>query len=310
MEIFDRNSYINTVNKKTVLALGNFDGVHNGHIHILRKAKEFAEHNGFSFGIYTFADSPKFRNPSHSLLTDIQVRLSFLQYKAQPDFVYLEKFDDVKGMEPDAFVEYIISKFNVCACFCGENFSFGKNASGKSSDLVILMENRGFDAFVVPLLMNDGVPISSTRIRMLLEEGNVEKAHELLGEPYGFVSKVIHGAHLGHTLGFPTVNQVIPKSLVVPKYGVYSTIVIVDGKEYMGVTNFGVKPTVTSDNTPVAETYIIDFDGDVYGKYVCVCFCKMLREEKKFSTLDELIENIKINVEQTKTFFKEKYENK
>lgn len=310
MDVFESNNFVNKFNNKTVLALGNFDGVHKGHVHMLNMAKEFAKKNGLVFGVYTFVDSPKFSNPSHSILTDLQGRLSFLEYKAAPDFVYLEMFDDVKNMEPCEFVKYVVSKFDVFACFCGENFSFGKSASGNSDDLTHLMRRHGRDAFVVPMLFNGGEAVSSTRIRMLLEKGDVEKAEELLGEPYSFTSKVVHGAHLGHSLGFPTINQVIPKSLVVPKYGVYSTIVIIDGKEYMGVTNFGVKPTVSSDNTPVAETYIIGFDGDVYDKYVRILFCKMLREEKKFSSLDELIENIRLNVEQTKAFFKEKYEKK
>ena len=307
MKMFE-SCYINEKNKKTVLALGNFDGVHIGHCCLLNEAKKYAVENGLEFGVYTFIDSPKFRHADHSLLTDLQGRMSYLDNKVCPDFVYLEKFDDVKDFEPFEFVDYIISKFNVSVTFCGENFSFGRMASGDAQSLVSLMNDRGADAIVVPTLTDDGMPVSSTRIRALLEGGNVEKAYELLGAPFGFVSKVIHGAHLGHSLGFPTINQVIPKPLVVPKYGVYSTVVIVDGKEYMGVTNFGVKPTVSCDNTPVAETYIIDFEGDIYDKYVGLYFCKRLRGEKKFSSLDELKENITLNVEQTKEFFEEKNE--
>jgi len=308
MEIFE--SEFNCENKtKTVLALGNFDGVHVGHMRLLDEAKKYAQNSGLSFGVYTFSDSPKFRNANHSLLTDIQTRLSFLQYKAQPDFVYLEKFDDVKDFEPAEFVEYIVSKFDAAVCFCGENFSFGKNASGNCNDLVSLMQSLGRTAVAVPVLEYEGEAVSSTRIRKLLEDGKAEEAQALLLEPYCFTSRVVHGAHLGHKLGFPTINQIIPSELVAPQYGVYATVVIVDAREYLGVTNFGIKPTVSDDNTPVAETYIIDYNSDAYDKLVTLCFCKKLRGEKKFSSLDELIQNISNNVQETKDFFNEKFKN-
>ena len=293
-----------------VLAFGNFDGVHRGHKHLLSAARNYAKENGLDFGVYTFVDSPKFKDAHHSILTTLQTRLSLLNNSVSPDFIYLEKFDSVKDLSPDRFVEYIINKFNVVCGFCGENFRFGKNAEGNSKMLVSLMADSGCKAEIVPSLLYDDVIVSSSRICGLLKEGKVSIAHKILGEPYGFTSKVVHGAHLGHKLGFPTVNQIIPKELVYPKYGVYSTIVVVDGKEYMGVTNFGVKPTVSNDNTPVAETYIIDFNGDVYDKNVGLFFVDRLRDEKAFSSLDELRENIAYNVRQTRKFFEENYEKK
>lgn len=310
MQIFE-NDYIKSDGVGCVLALGNFDGVHIGHGHLLKSAKEYAENNGLKFGIYTFIDSPKFKNANHSVLTTLQQRLSLFRCGYEPDFVYLEKFDFVKDFEPSEFVSYIIKKFNCECTFCGDNFSFGKNASGKAKDLSLLMTLKGKVSVVVDSLAVDNITVSSTRIKELIKQGEVEKASQLLGEPYCIISKVIHGAHLGHTLGFPTINQLVPKELVLPKFGVYATSVIVDGKEYMGVTNFGVKPTVSNDaETAVAETFIIDFDGDVYDKFIGICFCKRLRDEKKFSSLDELKKSISDNVEQTKRFFEEKYEKK
>ena len=170
------------------------------------------------------------------------------------------------------------------------------------------MTEHGKNSVTVASKLADGMVVSSTRILGLLRDGKVSEAHELLGKPFGFTSEVIHGAHLGNKLGFPTVNQIIPAELVYPKYGVYSTIAVVDGKEYMGVTNFGIKPTVSDDGTPVAETYIIDFDGDVYGKSLSLYFVERLRDEKKFSSLEELRANISENVEQTRILFREKYE--
>lgn len=307
MKIFEKD--FKKSNVGCVLAFGNFDGVHIGHRHLLSKAKSYAEANGLDFGVYTFIDSPKFANADHSVLTTLQMRLSLLDYSVSPDFVYLEKFDDVKNMSPGEFTEYIVDKFGCKCSFCGENFRFGKCAEGDAASLSEYMSVLGSDAVVVDSLMYEGVVVSSTRICSLIKEGMIEEAAVLMGDNYGFVSKVIHGAHLGNKLGFPTVNQLIPKEIVCPKYGVYSTLVIADGNEYMGVTNFGVKPTVSHDDSPVAETYIIDFDSDVYDKFIGIYFVKRLRDEMVFSSLDELRDNIAFNVEQTRKFFEEKYEN-
>ena len=308
MEVFE-GIYENLSNKNCILALGNFDGVHSGHQHLLNNAREYAKANVLLFGVYTFIDSPKFLDAHHSVLSTLQSRLSNLNCFAQPDFVYLEKFSDVCDYSPYEFVKYIIEKFSCTCTFCGENFSFGKYAAGKSRDLCLLMKQFGGNCVIVESLREGDEIVSSTLIKSLLTAGNVERAEKLLCQPYGFVEKVVHGAHLGHKLGFPTINQIVPKTLMYPAYGVYSTVVIIDGKEYMGVTNFGVKPTVSSDNTPVAETYVLDFDGDVYNKYVGLYFCKRLRDEKKFSSIDELKENIAKNVIDTRRYFEEKYEN-
>ena len=307
MQIFE-NCYIDNPEKASVLAFGNFDGVHTGHTHLLRLAREYAKQNNLRFGIYTFKNSPKFKDAHRSVITTLDMRLSAFE-KLGADFVYLEDFDDVKDFEPDEFVDYIIGKF-CCECaFCGDNFTYGKKASGKADTLFSSMLSKGKMCVVVEGLKVDAITVSSTRIKELIHLGNVEKAKELLGGPYIFTSNVVHGAHLGHTLGFPTVNQLVPKELVVPPFGVYSTIVYIDEKEYMGVTNFGVKPTVSDDaSAPVAETYIIDFDGDVYGKNIGIGFYKKLRDEKKFSSLDELKMSISQNVAETKKYFEDMYE--
>ena len=308
MQIFESN-YIENNGVGCVLAFGNFDGVHIGHAFLLQQAKEYARANNLKFGIYTFVDSPKFKNANHSVITTLQMRLSYFDYGFSPDFVYLERFDLVKNFTPGEFVGYVVEKFDCKCAFCGDNFSFGKNAAGSPSELCFLMSNVGRNCVVVDGLKVDGITVSSTRIKELIQQGNVEKASELLGKPYGFNSKVIHGASLGHTLGFPTINQVIPDELIMPQYGVYSTIVVIDGKEYMGVTNFGVKPTVCNNAAgAVAETYIVDFDGDVYDKVIGICFCKKLRDEKKFSSLDGLRKSISDNVVETRRYFEEKNE--
>ena len=239
------------------------------------------------------------------MLTTLQEKLSYLSYLGT-DFVYLENFDDVKDMSPSEFVDSIVEKFNVMCTFCGENFTFGKQAVGTHDTLCNLMNEKGKKSVSVETLKIDGVSVSSTEIRRLLHEGNAERAKHFLGEPYSFVSQVIHGANLGNKLGFPTVNQHIPDEKIIPGYGVYCSVVIIDGKEYIGVTNIGVKPTVSDDERKIlAETHILDFNDDVYGKYASVFLFKRLRGEKKFKTLFELTANIAENVKQTREYFKE-----
>jgi len=306
MKIFEKQ-YKSENSKGCVLALGNFDGVHKGHKLLLDKAKAYAEENKLAFGVYTFAKHPKILGgKKHELLMTVQEKLSFLEYAVGTDFVYLEDFDDVKNFSPEEFVRYIIEKFDVKCTFCGENFTFGKMASGDSKRMLELMTEKGRNSVSVDTLVIDGVAVSSTEIRRLLHEGDVEASAKLLCEPFGFTSQIIHGASLGKNLGFPTINQRIPDEVIIPAYGVYSSVVIIDGREFMGVTDIGVKPTVSQEEREVlAETHIIDFDEDVYGKYAGIVLLKRLRGEKKFKSLGELTKGIADNVQQTREYFKE-----
>ena len=304
MEIFESNFNIDKYGP-CVLALGNFDGVHIGHTSLFEKAREYAEVNNIFFGVYTFLDAPKFKNAHRSILTDTQDRLSLIGCLSDCDFLYFEHFDDVKDFSPEEFVDFIIEKFGCVCCVCGENFSFGKCAAGNSHTLELLMKQRQKDCIIVNSKMYKDNVVSSTLIKDLISEGDVETVCRLM-KPYGFTSKVLHGEHIGHSLGFPTVNQIIPEKLVEPKFGVYATLVVVDGKEYLGVTNFGIKPTVSGNNSqPRAETFIVDYECEIYGRYVGLYFLKMLREEKRFSSLDELKENIALDVEKAKLYYKE-----
>ncbi|MBP3580111.1 MAG: bifunctional riboflavin kinase/FAD synthetase [Clostridia bacterium] len=309
MKIYE-NDFFQENKKGCVLALGNFDGVHKGHAYLLDCAKEYADKKGLDFGVYTFVKHPKvLGGKKHEMLCTLQERLSLLK-EHNPDFVYLESFDEVKDLSPESFVDLIVEKFCAECAFCGDNFTFGKMAVGTSGTLELLMKKKGKQAVVVKPVEVDGTVVSSTQIRNCLHEGNAQMAARLLGRGYCFVSTVLHGQELGRKLGFPTINQIVPEEKILPALGVYSSVVAVDGKDYMGVTNIGVKPTVWEDERKImAETHIIDFSGDVYGKTVSVELYKRLRGEKKFKSLSELTQNISQNVQQTREYFKEfKYE--
>ena len=186
------------------------------------------------------------------------------------------------------------------AVFCGEDFRFGKNAAGDTRLLRAACQKNGVRFEIVRPVLDDGVPVSSTRIRAALREGDVPLANRLLGSPYMTCGTVVHGRHMGHSLGFPTINQLFSPEDLIPRFGVYATIVEVDGKEYVGATDIGVKPTVGDGYAPAAETFILDFDGDLYGRNIVIRYYAFLRGEKRFDSLEELTKTVLDNAKQAK----------
>ncbi len=302
MKVFEANQKIN-IKKPCVLALGNFDGVHLGHRHLLSAAKKQAVSRGIDFGIFTFDVNTKYNT---NLLCTKDEKISLFE-KCGADFVYFENFENIKSMEPKDFCEYICKNFSCEICFCGDNFTFGKGAQGKSDDLCMYMKKLSKEAKVVPLLTLDGDFVSSTRIRNLLNEGDIQNANKYLGYPFGFSGEVVHGNSIGHTLGFPTVNVKIPDTKPDIKFGVYASKVVFDGKVFSAITNIGIKPTIDEDKkSVVSETYIFDFDLDIYGKEIRVNLYKKIRDEKKFPSLEELKNTIFQNAREAKKYFKER----
>jgi riboflavin kinase/FMN adenylyltransferase len=173
---------------------------------------------------------------------------------------------------------------------CGENFRFGKGAAGDTAALRHLCGDSPA-VEVLPLVILDGAPISSSQIRAAIRAGEMERANRLLGRRFTIDFEVVHGRQLGRTLGTPTINQPFPEGFVEPKFGVYATLATAQGREYAAVTNVGVKPTVGSDRV-LAETYIHGFSGDLYGQSVRVSFLRFLRPERKFEGIEALREQI------------------
>lgn len=300
---FYKNSITDT---PCVLVLGDFDGVHLGHRKLINKAKEISVKTGCSIGVYTFNVNTKdyFGSNNFSrLTTDDEKNRIFEQLGV--DFVCYDNFVSVKDFSPEEFIKYIVNKFNVLSVVCGENYTFGKGACADSKRLLDLAKYENIGCYIIPILEIDGESVSSTSIRHHIASGNIDRATKLLGYRYFINAEIIHGAHLGRKLGFPTINQLDYDSKTIPKLGVYACVCIIDGERYRAVSNVGVKPTVSSCKNPpvIFETHIIDYSGDLYGKCVTVEFCKMLREEQKFSSLDELHDNVIKNISQTKELF-------
>ena len=186
---------------------------------------------------------------------------------------------------------------------CGSDFRFGAGGNGTAKKLEDFCKERGLLCAIVPQQEVDGIRVSSTYIRELIEKGEMERANAFLGHPHSVAGKVVSGRGLGHTIGIPTANLNLPEGVICPKHGVYACKAITEGREYLAVTNVGTRPTVSGSHITV-EPWLLDFEGDLYGKHLRLLFYKFLRPEKKFDSLAELKAEIERNGEEVRTYFR------
>jgi len=210
-------------------------------------------------------------------------------------------FEQFCHLTPQEFVQEVLGKrMGVARVVCGEDFRFGKNASGNVDTLVDLCAGAGITAETVPTVMIDKQPVASRDIRRLVESGDIPTANRLLGRPFTIDFEVIHGRKLARTLNMPTINQEFPPGFTLPRFGVYLTQVLASGHLYSGITNVGVKPTTNESSPPLAETFIQGFSGDLYGRRVRVEFLRFLRDEQKFESIEQLKAAILADITQAK----------
>ena len=294
--------HICTPERDTAVALGVFDGVHIGHQAVIGEAVNGRE-DGLLPVVFTFhmgRQRPVNKRGQDVILTDSlkQQKLSELGVET----IYKIHFDEVREFAPEYFVREILAKsLRAKKIVCGYDFRFGKDAAGDCELLQRLCAELGVRAVVVPPMLDGGEPVSSTRIRHCLKSGDITGANRLLGYEYTIDMKVIDGLKNGRKLGFPTINQEFAPGQLVPRFGVYASHVLLDGKAYGGVTNIGVKPTIAGVRSPLAETFIIGIDRDLYGQHIPVSLFCFLRGERKFSGLDELSSTVKQNIETVKS---------
>ena len=276
---------------KTAVALGTFDGLHTAHREVLDLP------DGYKKIALTFKMPPKMVIfEKRELLISVEEKHRCLKEFGLDEIVSLD-FNEVRDNSPENFLNYLKNEIGADYIACGFNYRFGKNGAGNTETLRDFCNKNGIELRISsPYLLNDGKALSSSYIRSLIKNGEVEKANEFLYKPFGFTAAVQKGDQRGRTIGFPTVNQRYPDDLVKPRFGVYKTKVLVCGREYEGITDIGIRPTYETDFV-ISETYIKDFSGDLYGKELTVIPVKFLREEKKFSSLDELKEQIKKDLE-------------
>ena len=292
-------------NKRSAVALGIFDGVHLGHRAVINAALAQRE-NGLSAAVFTFDPECVIRKAGGSsgyIYTKAEKDM-ILREQMGVDSVFSPPFESLCGLSGEEFARDILAeRMGAAHVCCGEDFRFGRKASCGAEELKGFGERFGFEVEIVGQVEADGCAVSSSRIRELLLAGDIPAANRLLGSDYFINAEVTDGNHIGRTMDFPTINQSFGDGQLVPRYGVYATITETDGKAFSSVTNVGVKPTIEGVRRPLAETHIIGYSGDLYGKTVRVSFRDFVRSERKFGSLDELKMQIYADIESVKNIF-------
>lgn len=272
----------------TFVALGTFDGLHIGH-----KAVITAEKTEYEKKIaLMFSEHPLLRlkgeNPGTLITPEKEAELLDM-WGVKPCYI---DFSEISELTPEAFVdEILVKKYNAKALACGFNYRFGKNAEGDAKKLMSLCAEREIKLTVVNAVEFENEPVSSTRIRKALREGDMKSVRAMLGRYFSYSFTVVHGDERGRVLGSPTINQFFSDGFAVPEYGVYASVTKIDGEIYKSVTNIGIRPTI-GNSEKRSETNILGFDGDLYGQSPEVFLVEKIRGEMQFSSLDELSKRI------------------
>src|SRR3989338_7811284 len=282
-------------NRACVLTIGNFDGVHLGHNKIIKKVQEIATVKNLDANILTFQPHPvaifKPQNFKNFLITTLAQKLKIFK-KYSLDNVFIISFNhDFADLSADDFVEKIlVKKLQIKYLVIGYDFIFGKNREGNFDLLKKKSQEFDFEIFNIDALEKDGKAYSSSLIRLLIEERKVAKAAEILGRNFSVEACVVKGKKLANQIGFPTANIIAKTHIVKPKFGVYKSEIFIPflNKKFKAITNFGIKPTIAHNSKPMFETHIFDFNQDIYGKKIIVELLDFMREERKFSSVEEL----------------------
>ena len=282
------------IEEPTVVTIGKFDGRHKGHQKLLSRMLEWKRQHGYKTAVFTFDMAPValIQGQPQKVITTNQERRNNME-KMGIDYLAEYPFSkEVSHLSPEDFVkEILIGKMNAKAIVVGTDCGFGYKRAGNAELLMKLAPELGFEVEVIVKEQDDHRDISSTYVKEELTQGNIEKANELLGEPYSIHGQVIHGNHLGGPiLGFPTANIVPPAEKFLPPFGVYVSRVLVDDRYYGAITNIGRKPTVEGDDPVGVETFVFGIEENLYGKNIEVQLLHFVRPETRFESMDELRE--------------------
>ena len=296
--------------RERVIALGFFDGVHLGHGALLRRAVEEAKKRGCESAVFTFDRPPKevITGIPCPLINSPEDRAELVKRLYGIDEMIMVPFDDEMRTTPwDRFVtDILVGRYGAVHLVAGHDHHFGHRNQGSPELLREKCAELGLGCDIIPAVTIGGITVSSTHIRKLLEEGDVETARAFLGHPHVLTQTVGHGRQLGRTIGIPTANLVAPPHVLLPRRGVYAAkITLPDGRAFGGVTNVGVRPTVNNGQDVTVEPWILDFDGDLYGQAIRVEFYRRLRDERKFDSLAALRSQIETDAVKTREAYPE-----
>jgi riboflavin kinase/FMN adenylyltransferase len=292
--------------KPTVLTLGVFDGLHLGHQAIMKKVVERAGAADAAATAITFDPHPRsVLHPESAppMLQTLDQRLTNLKVLGIEQAIVV-KFNKKFALQPaEDFLRNVIrDRLHAKEVYLGKGFAFGKGRGGNIDLLRKMSAELGFIADEVDEVQLHGMRVSSSRIREFLSAGRVNLARRMLGRPYGVEGVVIRGDRRGHTMGFPTAN-LKPHNRVIPKFGVYATATLIDTEWRRSITNIGVRPTFGEDTEPSIETFVFDYDGDLYGDALRVRFLHRIRDERKFAGINELRARIALDTERARNYF-------
>ena len=293
--------------KQRVLALGFFDGVHVGHATLLRRTRERAEALGAEAAVLTFDVHPDtlVSGQAVPLISSLEDREDLIRRLFGIDRVLRLRFDRTMMQMPwAAFLDWVRREYGAVHLVCGHDFTFGWKGEGNPARLTDYCAENGLGADVMPEVCLDGAAVSSTRIRALLTEGRLEEANRLLGHPHVLTGEVVHGRHLGSTIGFPTANLTFAPGVLVPAHGVYVGRLEIPGEAEprYAVTNIGVRPTVSDAGNVTVESYILDWSGDLYGKRLRLEFLAFSRPERRFGSVEALKAQIARDAEKVREY--------
>ena len=289
--------------QKRIFALGFFDGVHLGHQALLKACVELARQLHVETAAITFENHPQslFSNQIPPLVNTLSDRQRLLRRYGMDHIYAFPVTKEVMSTDWRDFLDRLVESGAV-GFVCGDDFRFGSRGEGNGDKLQQYCAENNLPCVIIPEQTMDDTRVSSTYIRRQIEEGDMATAVRFLGHPHYLTGEVISGRHIGRSIGVPTANLTIPEGVVVPKFGVYACRVEIDGITYCAVANVGTRPTVGGHRMTV-EPWILDFEGDLYGREITLAFHKFLRPERKFDSLEELRAEIRKNAEETKEFF-------
>lgn len=302
MEIIDLSNY-NEKRFNTAVALGNFDGIHIGHQNLIKTMISKAKEMKLKSSLLLFKEHTKATINEHSpkCITSLDQKIRIAK-KLGVEIIYLIDFDEnLMKLTPKEFVKQILlQKINSKLVVVGFDYKFGYRALGNSKTLNELSDSLDFKVKILSPVYSEGIIASSSNIRQLINDGNVEQVKNILQREYSIIGKVVRGENRGNKLGFPTANIELQNNYVIPKTGVYKTLTIVDDKVYNSATNIGYNPTFNDngDKDLKIETYILDFNQNIYGKTIEVRFKRYIREDIKFKSVDDLVSQMKLDIKE------------
>lgn len=293
--------------KKIVIALGFFDGVHIGHAALLEKTKQRAKEIGAEPAVLTFdvhPDNLVFKKPVPLINSATDRENIINRIFGIENVVFIHFNEKVMKMDWRVFIEELVAELSICHIVVGHDFCFGYMGQGTALRLKEYCAENGLGCDIIDAVKLDSVTVSSTHIRELIQNGDIEEANRYLGHPHILSDTVRSGYHLGTKMGTPTINMKLPEGVLAPRFGVYTTkVYLEDGSEHISVTNVGVRPTVSDANSVSVETFILDFGGNLYNRHARVEFHSFIRPERKFSSQEELSAQIKADAETSRRFF-------